>query len=90
MFINTNEYSLDLKILIITSKKNSKMWSKAKSQVFKNDWFSSHNVKTKVTIWILDHLKIKRGITFNTSNFCIWFDYLIKIAARNNLKPTIH
>jgi len=87
MFINANGYLLDLAISIMPIKKKSKMSCKTKGRVFKNDWFSGDYEKTKITIWILDNLKITLGISLDYSNFYSWFDHLIKIAARNNLMP---
>jgi len=88
--VNNQSYSLALKIFVIPSKNKSRTWSKATNWIYRNGWFGSDKEKTKVAIWILDRLKIEKGITVNSSNFWNCFDHLIKIAARNNLKPTIH
>jgi hypothetical protein len=88
--VNNQSYSLALKIFVIPSKNKSRTWSKATNWIYRNGWFGSDKEKTKVAIWILDRLKIEKGITVNSSNFWSCFDHLIKIAARNNLNPTIH
>ncbi len=87
---NNQSYSLALKIFVIPSKNKSRTWSKATKWIFKNEWFGSDREKTKIAIWILDRLRIEMGITVNSYNFWNCLDHLINIAARNNLKPTVH
>jgi hypothetical protein len=88
--VNQQSYSLALRVFVVPSKNKSRAWSKTTNWIFKNKWFGTDKDKTKIAVWIVDRLKIEMGITVNSSNFWNSFDHLIKVAAINNLKPTIH